>query len=134
MEHANKYNILYPLQHGFRARRSCETQLIDLVNDIVNNMQAGLQTDVCVLDFAKAFDKVSHPHLMHKLRWYGINGEVLRWIQNILSDRTQRVVVDGVSSDASRVASGGSVIGPCVFLFYINDIAAGLQSTVRLFA
>jgi len=45
-------------------------QLIDLVNDIVNNMQAGLQTDVCVLDFAKAFDKVSHPHLMHKLHWY----------------------------------------------------------------
>ena len=96
MEHANKYNILYPLQHGFRARRSCETQLIDRVNDIVNNMQAGLQTDVCVLDFAKAFVNVSHPHLMHKLHWYGINGEVHRWIQNFLGDRTQRVVVEGV--------------------------------------
>ena len=74
MEHANKYNILYPLQHGFCARQSCKMQLINLVNDIVNNMQAGLQTDVCVLDFAKAFENVSHPHLMHKFLWYGING------------------------------------------------------------
>ena len=72
MNHANMHNILYPPQHGFRARRSCETQLIDLVNDIANNMQSGLQTDICVLDFAKAFDKVSHIHLIHKCRWYVI--------------------------------------------------------------
>ena len=68
MNRANMHNILYSLQHGFRARRSCETQLIDLVNDIANNTQSGLQTNICVLDFAKAFDKVSHIHLIHKLR------------------------------------------------------------------
>ena len=58
------YNILYTLQHGFNARRSCETQLINLVNDIVNNMQTGLQTNVCVLDFAKAFDEVIAIHTL----------------------------------------------------------------------
>ena len=71
MTHTNMHNILYPLQHGFHVRRSCETQLIDLVNDIANNMQSGLQTDICVLDFAKSFDEVSHIHLIHKLHWYG---------------------------------------------------------------
>ena len=76
MNHANMHNILYPVQHGFCARRSCETQLIDLVNDIANNIQSGLQTDICVLYFAKDFDKVTHIHLIHKLRWYGITGEV----------------------------------------------------------
>jgi len=137
MNHANMHNILYPLQHGFRARRSCETQLIDLVNDTANNMQSGLQTDICVLDFAKAFDKVSHIHLIHKLRWYGIMGELNRWINNFLRDRTQRVVLESASSDEVPVASGvpqESVLGPCLFLFYINDVAVGLSSTVRLFA
>jgi len=62
-------------------------------------MQSGLQTDICVLDFVKAFDKVSHIHLIHKLRWYGITGEVNRWINNFLCDRTQRVV----SSVGTRV-------------------------------
>ena len=113
MNHANMHNILYPLQHGFRARRSCETQLIDLVNDIANNMQSGLQTDICVLDFAKAFDKVSHIHLIHKLRWYGITGEVNRWINNFLCDRTQRVVLESASSDEVPVASGVYTSGVC---------------------
>ena len=137
MNHADRHNILYSLQHGFRPQRSCETQLLDMVNDIVNNMQQGLQTDLCILDFSKAFDKVGHRRLVEKLKWYGIGGEVNTWITNFLSDRSQRVVVDGVSSDSIPVISGvpqGSVLGPCLFLFYINDIADGLTSTVRLFA
>ena len=104
--HARSHNIPYPLQHGFRAQRSCETQLLDFVNDIANNMQAGLQTDVCVLDFAKAFDKVSHQRLVHKLRWYGIDGPTNRWISSFLSDRKQRVVVEGVASGEVAVTSG----------------------------
>ena len=75
MSHAEQHNILYPLQHGFRPSRLCETQLLEMVNDIANNMQLGLQTDVCVLDFSKAFDKVGHKRLVEKLKMYGIDGE-----------------------------------------------------------
>ena len=137
MEHASQNNILYSLQHGFRERRSCETQLIEFVNDVVASMQDGLQTDVCVLDFSKAFDKVGHQRLLHKLEWYGVRGTTNQWIRSFLEGRTQSVVVEGAESDRVPVLSGvpqGSVLGPCLFLYYINDIALGLTSTTRLFA
>ena len=100
-------------------------------------MQDGFQTDVCVLDFSKAFDKVGHQRLVEKLRWYGIDGEANRWIQDFFNNRMQAVVVDGATSDSIPVISGviqGSVLGPCLYLFYISDIAEGLTSTTRLFA
>ena len=137
MAHASNHNILYSLQHGFRANRSCETQLLEFTDDIVNNMQSGHQTDVCILDFAKAFDKVGHRRLIEKLQWYGIDGGVNKWISDFLCDRTQSVVVEGDTSDTVPVISGvpqGSVLAPCLFLFYINDIAENLTSTTRLFA
>ena len=89
MNHADQYNILYPLQHGFRARISCETQLIDMINNTVSNMQQGLQTDLCVLDFSKAFDKVGHKWLVEKLKWYVVDGEVNSWIREFLSGRSE---------------------------------------------
>ena len=137
MLHASQHNLFYKLQHGFRDRRSCETQLIEFVDDIVNNIQDGLQTDVCVLDFSKAFDKVGHQRLLEKLAWYGIGGEINLWIRSFLADRTQSVVVEGETLDRIPVLSGvpqGSVLGPCLFLYYINDIAERLSSTTRLFA
>jgi hypothetical protein len=137
MKHASRNNIFYSLQHGFRDRRSCETQLIELVSDIASSMEKGLQSDVCVLDFSKAFDKVGHQRLVEKLKWYGITGEVNSWIASFLKNRTQSVVVEGVTSDKVSVISGvpqGSVLGPCLFLYYINDIAEQLASTTRLFA
>ena len=100
-------------------------------------MQDGLQTDVCVLDFSKAFDKVGHQRLVEKLKWYGIQGNVNHWIADFLKNRTQSVVIEGVSSSKVPVISGvpqGSVLGPCLFLYYINDIAEQLTSTTRLFA
>jgi retron-type reverse transcriptase len=102
MQHAEKNNILYPLQHGFRKGRSCETQLIEFVDDISKNLQEGRQTDILIMDFAKAFDKVNHSLLIHKLRYYGIDGKTTRWIQNWLEDRQQTVLLDGVSSEAVR--------------------------------
>ena len=137
MSHADRHSILYPLQHGFRSKRSCETQLVEFVDDITINMSNGKQTDILIMDFSKAFDKVSHSLLVHKLHHYGIRGRVNRWIESFLLDRSQSVVVDGESSSCIDVESGvpqGSVLGPSLFLFYINDMPEGIKSTVRLFA
>lgn len=89
------------------------------------------------MDFSKAFDKVSHSLLTHKLDHYGIKGKTNMWIQNFLAERKQVVVVEGEKSDSINVESGvpqGSVLGPSLFLFYINDMPEGIRSRVRLFA
>ena len=137
MSFASVNEIFYALQHGFRNKRSCESQLLEFIQDVSLNMQNGHQTDVCVLDFSKAFDKVDHIRLIEKLKWYGITGSTNDWIKSFLTNRTQSVVLDGVASSNIHVTSGvpqGSVLGPCLFLFYINDIAQNLHSTTRLFA
>ena len=99
LSHADTHNILYPLQHGFRTGRSCETQLLEFIDDVTLNMENGKQTDILVMDFFKAFDKVSHSLLLHKLHYYGIQGELNNWIQNFLSNRKQAVVLEGDKSD-----------------------------------
>jgi hypothetical protein len=121
----------------FRNGRSCETQLLEFTDDITRNMENGKQTDVLIIDFAKAFDKVCHSLLSHKLEHYGIRGKTNLWIQAFLSNRSQSEVLEGVTSDTVSVESGvsqGSVLGPSLFLFYINDILEGLNAVVRLFA
>ena len=139
MRHASTHNILYHLQHGFRDKRSCETQLLEFQNDIVANMNNGKQTDVIVMDFAKAFDKVGHRRLIEKMKYYGVGGKTNKWIEDFLAGRSQRVVLDGEKSYNADVLSDvpqGSMLGPCLFLFYINDMPEGLhqETTVRLFA
>ena len=106
-------------------------------NDLVTNMQSGAQTDVIVMDFSKAFDKVSHTKLIDKLHHYGIQGKTNSWVKAFLTDRSQRVLIEGEASSEVHVTPGvlqGSVLGPCLFLFYINDIPDNIISTVRLFA
>ena len=137
MQHATENNILYPFQYGFRSGRSCETQLTGFISDLHNNLQQGKQTDVIVLDMAKAFDKVGHQRLIRKLEFYGVCGLTSQWIHSFLSNRTQAVVLDGSSSYTADVISGvpqGSVLGPCLFLYFINDLPTTLTSKVRLFA
>ena len=93
--------------------------------------------DVIFLDFQKAFDRVPHQRLNIKLQYYGITGDSLNWIMSLLTNRKQAVIVNGSRSSWMPVSSGvpqGSVIGPALFLLYINDINTNIQSKMRLFA
>ena len=137
MDHIKTNNILISNQHGFRPGFSCQTQLISLIDDISYTMDNHCQTDLILLNFSKAFDTVPHRRLLAKLQYYKINNVVRKWIQSWLTQRTQSVVVDGASSKSTSVLSGvpqGTVLGPLMFLLYINDITDEVSSTLHLFA
>ena len=137
MPHLDTQQILNDAQHGFRKSRSCESQMIQTVQDLANSLNEGEQIDAILLDFSKAFDKVSHQHLLGKLQHYGVRGNLNRWIADILTDRQQEVVLEGVLSKATKVilwVPQGIVLGPLLFLVYINDMPEKISSTTRLFA
>ena len=137
MLHMDDHNILTKFQHGFREGHSCESQLIIALQDFARNLDKGCQTDCILLDFSKAFDRVAHERLLSKLAYYGIKGELLSWLRAWLTNRNQTVVVEGEKSKPTRVKSGvpqGTVLGPLMFLVYINDICNGIDSQIRLFA
>ena len=95
--HLEVNSILYDAQHG--KKRSCETQLIITINEIASCVNLGEQVDVLTLDFSKAFDKVPHERLFHKLQYYGIQGTYLNWIKEFLRNRKQQIVVDNTPSN-----------------------------------
>ena len=132
-KHLENNNILCNNQSGFRNGHSCEIQLLTTVDELLKNLNLGLQTDVLSLDFKKAFDKVLHLQVI--TLW--IHNATLNWIQNFLINRTQQVIVNGYSSSPSNVISGipqGIVLGPLLFLCYINGLPSNVRSSVKLYA
>jgi len=124
-------------QYGFRSLRSCALQLLEVMETWTEWLDDGKSFDCVYYDFRKAFDTVPHARLIKKLQSYGIDGEILDWIKTFLHQRKQRVVVNKDMSKWSDVTSGvpqGSVLGPTLFLIYINDIEDMIESTIRLFA
>jgi len=116
---------LYEGQHGFRPGYSCESQVIKLCQDIADSLDNGDRIDAIVVDFSKAFDLVPHGRLLTKIANSGVDARVVVWIREFLLGRTQRVRVGGHLSEEIRVTSGvpqGSVLGPLLFLAYVNDI------------
>ena len=90
----------FSLDHGFRSDYSCETQLITTVHDLLGNFHTGSQIDKIMLDFFKAFDTDPHGKLLHKLKLYGVDGNINSWLSDFLTDRKMKVVVDSEELDS----------------------------------
>ena len=137
MRYLNDYDLLSPKQFGFISGRSTVLQLLNYLDVAMDKIVKGEVVDTIYLDFAKAFDTVPHRRLLHKLESYGITGNLQRWINAFLSDRSQVVLVNGTKSQSAPVISGipqGSVLGPLLFVIYINDLPERVDSDVYLFA
>ena len=130
--------VLSDAQHGFLTGRSCITNLATYLHHAWLSMSEGYQTDVIYTDFSAAFQSVNHKLLLHKLQnSFNVNGCALDWFVSYLSGRTQRVVLNGKTSDWTSVLSGtpeGGVISPLLFCLYVNDLPSIIRSHCVMYA
>ena len=139
MTHMTENDLLSPKHHSFIQGRSCVTQLLAVLDSwtLALDQGGGGDIDTIYLDFAKAFDTIPHQRILVKLRGYGIGCRILTWIEAFLTDRRHRVVVNDSRSSSADVTSGipqGSVLGPMLFICYINDMPSSVLSSIYLFA
>ena len=130
-------DLISPYQSGFKPGDSCTNQLISITHEIYQSFDDGFQVRGVFLDISKAFDKVWHDGLIYKLKQNGVAGDLLDTLNNFLKERKQRVVLNGQYSTWANVEAGvpqGSILGPLLFLVYINDLPENLVSNPKLFA
>ena len=136
-KHLESNTLIKDSQHGFSSGKSCLTNLLIYLEQVTSEMDKGVPVHTLYLDFAKAFDKVPHLRLIEKIAANGIGGKISKWIKCLPTDRKQRVIVNNATSDWLPVISGvpqGSVLGPCLFVIYINDIDDTVSSKILKFA